>query len=185
MLPEPLRRPLLLAALVTAAYAPSLGGGFLNYDDGWLVEKNPVLERGDVGALAAIWTDLGARTREGLGAEYLPVRDTFVWLERRAFGASAAAMRSIGLALYLGGVLLMRAYLVRALPGVGEVAAWLFALHPVHAESAAWLAGQKDLLALLFVAAALVLYAADRRLWAVPGLVLAAVLAKSVAVIAP
>jgi hypothetical protein len=46
---------------------------------------------------------------------------------------------------------------------VGEVAAWLFALHPVHVESAAWIAGHKDTLALLCVAGALVLYAREGR----------------------
>src|SRR5205085_8020311 len=122
-----------------------------------------------------------------LGAEYLPVRDTLVWLELRLFGPSAFALRAVSLLLYLAAALLLRAYLRRAIPdaAVAETSAWLFALHPVHAESVAWLAGQKDLVALLLVAAALLVYAKDRRLWAAPLLLLAAMFGKSVAVAAP
>src|SRR5207247_3903146 len=96
-------------------------------------------------------------------------------------------LRAVSLFLYLAAAFLIRAYLRRALPdpAVAELAAWLFALHPVHAESVAWLAGQKDLVALVLVAAALLLYAGRRALWAVPLLMLAAMFGKSVAVAAP
>jgi len=176
--------PALLALAIVASYAPSLRGGFLNYDDDWLIRDNPVLNQ--PGALRTIWTDTSAQTRHRLGAEFLPVRDTLVWFELRLFGPSAFGLRAVSLLLYVGAALLLRAYLRRALPApIAEPAAWLFALHPVHAESVAWLAGQKDLVALLLVAAALLFYARERHLWAVPLLLLAAMLGKSVAVIAP
>jgi tetratricopeptide (TPR) repeat protein len=176
--------PVLLALAILATYAVSLRGGFLNYDDDWLTRDNPVFKQ--PGALRTIWTDVSANTRHQLGAEYLPVRDTLVWLELRLFGPSAFALRAVSLLLYIAAALLLRAYLRLALPaGSAELAAWLFALHPVHAESVAWLAGQKDLVALLFVAAALLVYARDRHLWAVPLLALGAMFGKSVAVVAP
>jgi hypothetical protein len=172
------------AAAIVLVYALSLRGGFLNYDDDWLVRDNPVLHAPH--ALRAIWTDLGAGTRQALGAEYLPVRDTLVWLEGRTFGFVAPAFRAVSLLLYLAAALLLRRYLRRTLPGpTGETAAWLFALHPVHAESVAWLAGQKDLVALVLVAAALVVYGGERRRWLVPVLLLAAMFGKAVAVVAP
>jgi hypothetical protein len=182
-LPSHLRPALLLAFAVVAVYALSLRGGFLNYDDDWLIRDNPVFGR--PGGLRAIWTDVGSETRHQLGAEYLPVRDTLMWLQVRLFGPSPRALRAVSLALYLAAVLLLRAYLRRALdPRLGEIAAWLFALHPVHVESVAWLAGQKDLAALVAVAAALFCYGRGRRA-AVPILTLAAVLSKSVAVVLP
>jgi len=173
------------ALAIVAAYALSLGGGFLNYDDDWLIRDNLTLHQ--PGALRAIWTSFSETSRHQLGAEYLPVRDTLVWLELAAFGDSALALRAVSLLLYLGAAFLMRAYLRRTLPDpvVAEGAAWLFALHPVHAESVAWLAGQKDLVALLLVAAALLVYAGERRQWAVPLLLLAAMFGKAVAVTAP
>src|SRR5213595_2684028 len=119
-----MRRPALLTLALLAAYAVSLRGGFLNYDDGWLVADNPVLGRADAGALGAIWLGRDLDTRLALGAEYLPVRDTVSWIELRLFGPSAPALRLMLLALYVAAALLMRVYLVRALPAAGELAAW-------------------------------------------------------------
>jgi tetratricopeptide (TPR) repeat protein len=179
--------PFLLAFTLLAAYGLSLRGGFLNYDDDWLIRDNPILQPAHPHPLRTIWTDLSADTRHTLGAEYLPVRDTFVWLETRAFGFSAPALRTLSLLLFIAAALLMRAYLRRTIPepGTAELAAWLFALHPLHAESVAWLAGQKDLVALVLVAAALLLHARDRFPAAVPVLLLAAMFGKSVAVASP
>jgi len=174
-----------LVAVVALAYLPSLGGGFLSWDDPWLVERNALLATHDASTLARIWTDLSEPTRVALGAEYLPVRDTVVWIETAAFGVSAPALRVANLLFYLVGVLLMRVYLIRALGArVGEAAAWLFALHPAHAESAAWIAGHKDTLALVFVAGALISYARGGRaaLAAVPLLAIAH-LCKAVSVV--
>src|SRR3954470_15872245 len=90
--------PAALLFAVVAVYALSLRGGFLNYDDDWLIENNPVLHRRDLGALRTIWTDLRPGTRDRLGSEYLPVRDTLVWLELRA-GFSSHAFRVTSLLL--------------------------------------------------------------------------------------
>jgi protein O-mannosyl-transferase len=190
---RPWLAPLGLALVVIAVYAASLRGGFLNYDDDWLIENNPIFRRAD--ALRAIWTDLGAETRQQLGAEYLPVRDTLMWLEVRLCGLSPHALRAVSLLLYLAALLLLRRYLratladvpagARPPPAVAELAVFLFAVHPVHVESVAWLAGQKDLCALVLAAAALLLYARGRAPWAVPLLVLLAALGKGVAVAVP
>jgi protein O-mannosyl-transferase len=179
--------PLVLVLAVVAVYAPSLRGGFLNYDDDWLIENNPLVRRTDPGALRAIWTDFSPETRQRLGAEYLPVRDTLMWLEVRLFGLSPHALRAVSLLLYLAAVLALRAYLRATLTDLplAELAALLFALHPVHVESVAWLAGQKDLCALALAAAALLVYAGGRAPWAVPVLVLLAAFGKSVAVAVP
>lgn len=151
-----------LALALVVVYVASLRGGFLNYDDPWLIEQNPLLRRSGLDALLALWTDRGEATRLILGAEYLPVRDTSLWLEARLWGLSPHALRATNLVLYVAAALVFRAYLRRALPRepvLAEVTAWLFALHPVHAESAAWLAGRKDVLALLFMGLALWCYA--------------------------
>jgi tetratricopeptide (TPR) repeat protein len=151
-----------LGLALVVVYAASLAGGFLNYDDPWLIEQNPLLRRASLDALVAIWTDRGEETRMSLGAEYLPVRDTTLWLEARLWGLGPHALRATNLAIYVAAALVFRAYLLRALPAaraLAEVTAWLFALHPVHAESAAWLAGRKDVLALLFMGLSLWCYA--------------------------
>jgi protein O-mannosyl-transferase len=173
-----------LAIAVVLAYLPSLGGGFLSWDDPWLVEHNPTLATHDARSLSRIWTDFGSQTRVALGAEYLPVRDTVVWIETALFGLSARALRMANLLWYAAAVLLLRAYLLRALGPRGEWAAWLFALHPAHVESVAWIAGHKDTLALLAIAGALVLHArGGRARWFIAPLLGVAHLCKAVTVV--
>ena len=95
-------------------------------------------------------------------------------------------MHAVSLALYLGALLFLRSALRRTLGAnlMVELCVLLFALHPLHVESVAWLAGQKDVLALLFIAAALHCHAraADHARITVPLLVLAACLSKSMSV---
>jgi hypothetical protein len=108
----------------------------------------------------------------------LPLRDTSHWLEVRTFGLVPQAMRAAQLALYAGGVLAFRGALRRCLgPGAwAEATAWLFALHPLHVESVAWLAGRKVVLGLLFVGAALYVYTGQtrHRIATVPALLMCA-----------
>jgi hypothetical protein len=177
---------LLLALAVWVVLAPSLTGSFLNYDDDWLLLNNPWL-RAPLGTfLRAAWTDFSEPTRRALGAEYLPVRDTFVWLEAQLVGVRPVPLRLVGAALYALAAVLARRWFRRALGATlaAELAAWLFALHPVHLESAAWLAGQKDLLSLVFTLLA-VLAHGDRRRGATWVCVALAVWSKSTAVVLP
>jgi hypothetical protein len=181
-----LGRALLLLAVVVCAYVPSFGAGFSNFDDPWLIVTNPFYAPGSGRDLSAIFFDFSERTRHELGAEYLPVRDLWGLLSTRLFGISAAPLHALSVALYGAAVLLLRGALLRtfgALLAV-ELSSLLFALHPVHVESVAWLAGQKDVLALLFVCAALYVHAGEARhaRLTVPLLVLCAALSKSMSV---
>lgn len=177
----------LLGALVALLYLPSLAGGYLPYDDDWLIERNTLLDAPFGEALWAIFFDFSRATRLTLGAEYLPLRDLSHLCEVALFGKSALGMRLVQLGLYLGALGLLRAALQKR---VTAVVAWVsvacFALHPIHVESVAWLAGRKDVLALLFVNGALACYVQEGRArwWAVP-LVMAAALSKSMSVICP
>lgn len=187
---RPWLAPVLLVVLVVVAYAPSLGGAFLEYDDDWLIETSPVMRDASLEAPRAILFDLSRETRLVLGAEYLPVRDLVTWASVRAVGTSAPALRGILLALYVLSVLAWRVWFRRML-GAGaaaEIAALVFALHPAHVESVAWLAGIKDVLALLFGGLALAAYAGEpsaRRRAVVVALVTLACFSKAVSVTLP
>ena len=176
-----------LVVLVVVAYAPSLSGQWLNYDDGWLVRDNRILAESSPATLITVFADLTPATRHVLGAEYLPLRDLSVWLEWRAFGPSPWPMRAVSIAIYAAACALWLVWARRA-PGVPALAVWLFALHPVHVESAAWLAGRKDVLALFFTAAALCAWSSERaalRRVLAPWLVALACLSKAMSVVVP
>jgi hypothetical protein len=181
--------PMLLALTLVLVYLPSLGGGFLTLDDAWLVRDSPMPGWPAGHALRTIWSDFRVATRLVLGAEYLPVRDTATWVTARLFGRSPEALRVLNLAAYVGAVLCFRAAIRATLQdrATAELTVWLFALHPVHAESVAWIAGEKDVLALLFACAALAVHARRARgqVFLVPTLVALAALSKAVTVITP
>lgn len=187
--PQPNRPGLWLVLLTALAFSPALAGDFLNWDDPWLVGDNPYLDadtHGAVETLTQIWTGLDRQTRYTFGAEYLPVRDTSWWVQTRLFGKSATGLHIVQWALYLLAVWLMRLALVRTLGGERWVE-WLalaFALHPVHVESVGWIAGHKDVLALVFVSGALAVHAGEHRhRWLFVGVLVAcASLSKSMSI---
>ncbi len=181
--------PWLLAVLVVVAYLPSLSGGFLNWDDPWLIQDSVTLRSPSLQSLRTIFFRLDFASRMDLGAEYLPVRDVTVWLDYRIHAASPQWMRVENLALWLVAVLALRVALRASLRDrwMAEVATLWFALHPVHVESVAWLAGRKDVLAMAAIALALSSHARareSRARWLVPLFVLIALLSKSMSVVA-
>lgn len=181
--------PALLAITLFTAYVPSLRAGFYGLDDVWLFRDNPFLDPPRLAGLKSIWFDFSVATRLLLGAEYLPVRDTASWLAVGASSMSATWLRFELLSLYVVAVLMFRAALLGSVRdrSVAELAAWLFALHPVHVESVAWLSGSKDVLALFFLSAGLAAYAWRRPSygWSVPLLFALAYFSKSAAVVGP
>ncbi len=137
---------LLLVVAVLIAYLPALQGGYI-WDDNRYVTENPVLPRPD--GLAAIWTDPGATI------QYYPMVFTTFWLEYRLWGLNPLGYHATNILLHALSALLLWAILRRlAVPGAWLAAA-LFALHPVHVESVAWVTERKNVLSGLFYLAAL------------------------------
>lgn len=176
-----------LCAGVSLLYLPSLGGDFLPYDDDWLIQNNRWLEAPPRAALYAIFFDLSRETRLALGAEYLPLRDLSHYAEVALFGRSAFGMRLVQLGLYLAALVAFADALRLLLPRAWFwVTLIVYAVHPSHVESVAWLAGRKDVLGLLFLFIALSCYVrGGRRQWWVVPLVTGATLSKSMSVIGP
>lgn len=139
-----------LLILTLGIYLPSTAGGFLGYDDSWMIEHNSFFADPSWTALESIWFDVSKPTRLLLGAEYLPVRDSTVLLDVMLFGHSPQGMRLVNLAWYLLAsylcVLCWRRALGTSL--TSDFLAAFFVLHPAHAESVAWIVGRKDVLGL-------------------------------------
>src|SRR5581483_9381361 len=145
-----MRERLLLLAAALLAFGASLGSGF-HFDD-YAIFTDPALtsSRGWL----RIWT-----LRQTRPLTYL----TF-WLNS---GHSAAAYHAVNLALHLGAVLLAFECLRRLLPErAALLAAAIFAVHPLQAESVDYVWGRSMVLASLLCLAALFVWLKGGRWWA-------------------
>ena len=176
---------LVLGLLVVVSYLPAmLWGGFV-WDDNTYIKVDPVR---DVSGLWQIW--FSPSTIEG-ERHYWPLVYTTFWLEHKLWGFAPAGYHIVNVLLHLGNTLLVW-HLVRrlAVPGAWVVAA-VFAVHPLHVESVAWIIERKDVLSGLFYLASVLVWLRfmdqARPRWYVWSLVLyaAALLSKSIAVTLP
>ena len=144
-----------ITALVLVVYMPTLAFQQIGYDDHWLWSETSPLRTIDSDTLRLIWFELDARARHDIGTEYLPIRDLFVALDMRVWGANEHGPHLTQLVLYALSVLGIGKLLVRF--GMRRDIAWLatllWALHPLHVESVAWLSERKGVLAGVFVIA--------------------------------
>lgn len=162
---HPARAPLLLCILCVVVFANTVHDGFVAYDTPWLVVDNPLLNRGDPGSLPAILWGMDRGTRLTLGAEYLPVRDVSVLLDFAVVGPRWAwhhgqnlLWYALSCVLFLGVMVDLFGARLRTFFG-----ALIYAVHPVHVESVAWLASRKDVLSLALFMAAMVLWRLRKR----------------------
>jgi tetratricopeptide (TPR) repeat protein len=144
------RLPLLLGAalalLTLAAYLPALHNGFVNLDDGFYVTGNPQVQKGITRASAA-WA-----LTANVANNWHPLTLLSHQLDCQLFGLDPAGHHATSLLLHLANTLLLFAVL-RGMTGAlwrSAAVAALFAVHPAHVESVAWVAERKDVLSALF-----------------------------------
>ena len=140
---------LALGLLVAVCYFPALAGGFV-WDDVIFAEE-PVIH--SPSGLRSIWLAPADIKNEG---HYWPLVYTGFWLEHKLWGLAPVGYHAVNIVLHLLNSLLLWRLLVRAaVPGAVVIAA-VFAVHPLHVESVAWIIERKDVLSgLLYVGAVL------------------------------
>jgi tetratricopeptide (TPR) repeat protein len=138
---------LLLCASV-AAYARVFSAGFI-WDDAAHVTA-PALRTW--GGLLRIWIEPGATQ------QYYPLLHSVFWVEHQLWGEHALGYHLANLGFHVAAAVLF-ANLLRRLhvPGA-SLAAFIFALHPVHVESVAWISEQKNTLSTVFYLGSAYLY---------------------------
>jgi len=159
---EPVKRPakgsarlLWLAAILLAtllAYLPSLGNGFINWDDDVYVTKNPLVRHPE---------NVQQMIETPVGGNHHPLTMYSLALNYRISGDDPRSYHALSLILHLVNTALVF-FFVRALAPGGlwapVVTALFFGIHPTHVESVAWIAERKDVLYALFYVAALIAY---------------------------
>ena len=138
-----------LGLLVVVSHLPAmLWGGFV-WDDHLCIKVDPVR---DVSGLWQIRFSPSAIEGE---KHYWPLVYTTFWLEHKLWGFAPAGYHIVNVLLHLANTLLLW-HLVRRLsvPGAWVVAA-VFAVHPLHVESVAWVIERKDVLSGLFYLSAM------------------------------
>ena len=137
---------LLLVTLVT--YLPAIDGTFIWDDDGHVTA--PEL-RSPTG-LWRIWADPRATQ------QYYPLTHSAFWLAYQLWGVHPVGYHLVNVVLHgLGALLLWRILARLAVPGAWLGAA-IFALHPVHVESVAWITELKNTLSGVCYLGALLVY---------------------------
>lgn len=146
----------LLGLIAAVFYFPAIQAGFV-WDDVIITKLRSV---SDWEGIFRIWFDPAAAYFQTDVAEnhYWPVVYTTFWLEHKLWGFTPAGYHVVNILLHFVNTLLLWRLLDRlAVPGAWLAAA-VFAAHPLHVESVAWVIGRKDLLSTLFSLAAVLMW---------------------------
>jgi cytochrome c-type biogenesis protein CcmH/NrfG len=145
-----------LLVLVLAIYARTAGYDFVYYDDPDYVTANAMVREGlTLHGLRWALTSTEA-------ANWHPVTWASHMLDVELFGLQPGAHHLVNVVLHLVNACLLFELLRRMTGALGPSAAvaLLFAVHPMHVESVAWVAERKDVLSAAFFLAALLAYEA-------------------------
>jgi protein O-mannosyl-transferase len=144
-------RTIWLSAVLVAAtlttYAGSLQNGFVNFDDDKYVFDNPRLQQG----LSLSGIRWAFATTEF--SNWHPLTWLSYELDYSMFGLEPTGYHATNLLLHCANTVLLF-HALTSMTGAASrsaVVAALFALHPLHVESVAWVAERKDVLSGLFL----------------------------------
>ena len=150
---------LAIAGAVVYVYAPVRHFDFVSLDDPEYVLENSHIAHG-MTRDAIVWA-----FTSGYVANWHPLTWMSHALDLQLFGVNGGAHHLVNVGLHLVSSLLLFGALVRLTRAIGRsaVVALLFAIHPMHVESVAWIAERKDVLSGLFFMLTLWLYATYAR----------------------
>ena len=150
---------LLLIAVTLAVYVQTANHQFINFDDTIYVTDNPHVNGGITGAnIAWAFTSITA-------SNWHPLTWISHMTDVQLFGLNPRGHHLTSVVMHAAAALLLFLLLVRitAAPWQSLFVAALFALHPLHVESVAWVAERKDVLSCLLWLLTLMLYARYAR----------------------
>ena len=177
----------ILAAIALAVFWPATGYDFLNFDDDRYVLDNPHVNRGFTRdgvrwAFTAVYEDWWLPL---LWLSYMA--DTEIW----GTGAFGYHLTNVALHALNAALLFWALFRLTGSRWRSACAAALFALHPLRAESVAWIAERKDVLSGCFFLLGLLAYRryaaapARGRFWPVVLLMLLGLMSKGILIVFP
>jgi tetratricopeptide (TPR) repeat protein len=137
---------LALVLATVAAYAPVFQNGFVNYDDPEYLTQNREVQKGLTAG--SVWWALSTTA----AANWHPLTWLSLQLDYQLWGLNPTGYHLTSLLLHCASTVLLFGVLRRMTGALWASAAvaGLFALHPLHVESVAWVAERKDVLSTLF-----------------------------------
>lgn len=144
---------LVLCAAIAAVYWPAFTASLVNWDDDAYIVRNYLLHDFSFGGVARLFTRFYA-------LNYQPVTLLSYMLEHQLAGHAPFIYHAVNIALHMANTLLVLALCGELLreKRAALLCALLFALHPMHVESVAWVAERKDVLYAFFYLAGLLAY---------------------------
>jgi tetratricopeptide (TPR) repeat protein len=146
---------LLLAGSTLASYWPVLSCGFISLDDPTYFSDNAQV----LGGLS--WASVFWAFRSYYASNWHPLAWLSHMLDAEVFGKGAMGPHGVNLLFHIANALLLF-FLLRKMTGAhwrSAFVAGLFALHPLHVESVAWISERKDVLSTFFGMLSLLAYA--------------------------
>jgi protein O-mannosyl-transferase len=143
-------RPILLAALAASTlwvYWPVRNFSFVNYDDDEYVYNNNNVQSG------LTFKSIRWAFTSTYAANWHPLTWLSLILDRDLFGNDPGGFHLTNVCLHIGNTLLLFLILAGATGAQWRSAlvSFLFALHPLHVESVAWISERKDVLSTFFL----------------------------------
>ncbi len=160
---------LLLALATLALYLPVAGDGFITYDDGDYVTGNQMVNGG------LTWAGIGWAFTTFHSANWHPLTWLSHMMDCQLFGLNASGHHCVNALFHSVNTVLLFMLWLRLAPQRTDLktddttrpddtlwpaafVAALFALHPLHVESVAWVSERKDVLSTFFALLALLCY---------------------------
>lgn len=137
---------LFIIFLTLIVYGRAINADFTNWDDEVYIHENPYIKQLNAESIANIFS-------EGYFGNYHPLTTITYAVEYSLFGLNPRAYHTINILLHLLNIFLVFLF-VKKLSGhltVALITAFVFALHPLHVESVAWIAERKDVLYTFFM----------------------------------
>ena len=144
-----------LVVMTLALYAQVMNHQFILLDDNLYVRKNPIVNRG------LTLTGIGWAFTTFHASNWHPITWLSHMLDCQMFGLNAGGHLMVSALIHASNTLLLFLFLRRTTGTKWQsaIVAALFALHPLHVESVAWVAERKDTLSTFFGLLTLVAYA--------------------------